>query len=219
MLGTILGATDQAFEDRKRQSIGERIRSDFTTVAWVLIPVAVGINVVGGTLTNVLRIPLFLDVIGTILLAILAGPFVAIVGGVLTNVVLSFTASPTFLPFGLVQAAIAIVVGYMALLGWFRVQESSDYLWIVVAALVVTATAVVTSAPIVVLVFGGVTGGPTSVITGFFLATGQQLLESVLATQFIVEPIDKIASVFIAYFIAKSVPERYRPSFGQRAVE
>lgn len=210
---------DEAFEERAERSIVDRIKNDFTTVAWVLIPVAVGVNVVGGTLTNVLRIPLFLDVIGTVLLAILAGPFVAVVGGVLTNVVLSFTASPTLLPFGLVQAAIALVAGYMALLGWFRVEEQRDYLMVFVAAMVVMMTAIVTSAPIVVLVFGGVTGGPTSVITGFFLATGQQLLESVLATQFITEPIDKTISVFVAYFVAKSVPERYRPSFGQRAVK
>lgn len=213
-----MATTERTFTERKERSLADRIRDDFTTVAWVLIPVAVGINVVGGTLTNVLRIPLYLDMIGTILLAVLAGPYVAIVGGVLTNVVLSFTASPTLLPFGLVQAAAALAIGYVAVRGWFRVNETRDYAKLVGAALLLTLVAVFTSAPIVVLVFGGVTGGPTSVITGFFLATGEELLTSVLATQFIVEPIDKIASVFIAYFIAKSVPERYRPSFGQKAV-
>jgi energy-coupling factor transport system substrate-specific component len=211
--------TADPFRERKERSFVERIRDDFTTVAWVLIPVAVGINVIGGTLTNVLRIPLFLDVIGTILLAILAGPWVAVVGGALTNVVLSFTASPTLLPFALVQIAIGLVVGYFALKGWFRVTEAVGYWKLLVVALAVMATAVVVSAPIVVLVFGGVTGGPTSVITGFFLATGQELLTSVLATQFITEPIDKIVSVAVAYAIATSVPERYRPSFGQRALE
>jgi energy-coupling factor transport system substrate-specific component len=133
--------------------------------------------------------------------------------------VLSFTASPTLLPFALVQIAIGLVVGYFALKGWFRVTEAVGYWKLLVVALAVMATAVVVSAPIVVLVFGGVTGGPTSVITGFFLATGQELLTSVLATQFITEPIDKIVSVAVAYAIATSVPERYRPSFGQRALE
>lgn len=209
---------DKGFADRKQSSFVQRAQSDFTTVAWVLIPVAVGINVIGGTLTNVLRIPLYLDMIGTILLALLAGPYVAVVGGLLTNVVLSFTASPTLLPFGLVQAAVALAVGFLAVRGWFRIQEGKGYLKLVGVALVITLIAVVVSAPIVVLVFGGVTGGPTSVVTGVFLATGQELITSVLATQFLIEPVDKTASVFIAYFIAKSVPERYRPSFGQKSI-
>jgi energy-coupling factor transport system substrate-specific component len=50
-----------------------RIASDFTTRAWVLIPVGVGINFVGGTLVTVLKLPIFLDTIGTILVALLAG--------------------------------------------------------------------------------------------------------------------------------------------------
>ncbi len=58
-----MATREQEFEDRKQSSFIKRAQSDFTTVAWVLIPVAVGINVIGGTLTNVLRIPLYLDMI------------------------------------------------------------------------------------------------------------------------------------------------------------
>jgi len=43
------------------------ISEDFTTRAWVLIPIGIGINVVGGYIAQVLRLPIFLDVIGTIL--------------------------------------------------------------------------------------------------------------------------------------------------------
>jgi energy-coupling factor transport system substrate-specific component len=48
-----------------------RIASDFTTRAWVLISAGVGINIVGGTLVTVLQLPIFLDAIGTILVALL----------------------------------------------------------------------------------------------------------------------------------------------------
>ncbi|TYL39415.1 ECF transporter S component [Natronococcus pandeyae] len=199
-------------------SWSERIAADFTTVAWVLIPIAVGINVVGSFIVGLLRIPLFLDVIGTILIAILAGPWVAVVAGVLTNVVLGVVRTPTLIPFALVQVGVALVVGYVALRGWFRIRESRDYVWLVAAGLLVTVTAVVISTPIAVLVFGGLTGSPTDVVVGFFLAAGAELFAAVLVAEFIYEPIDKIASVFIAYFIAQSIPERYLPSFGQLAL-
>ena len=61
---------------RAEGGLFSRIASDFTTRAWVLIPIGVGINFVGGTLVNVLQLPVFLDTIGTILVALLAGPWV-----------------------------------------------------------------------------------------------------------------------------------------------
>lgn len=209
----------EALEQRAQMGWIERIKGDFTTIAWVLIPVAIAINVVGSFVVGLLRIPLFLDVIGTVMLAIIAGPWVAIVAGALTNVVLGFVRSPTFIPFGLVQVAIALVVGYIALRGWFRIQEAKDYVWLAAAGVLVALTAVIVSTPIAVWLFGGLTGNPVDVVTGFFLATGSGIFEAVLAQGFITESVDKIASVVIAYFIAVSIPERYRPSFGQMVLK
>lgn len=202
-----------ATESSTRERMGE-----FTTLAWVLIPVAVGINVVGGALTNALRIPLFLDAIGTLLLAILAGPLVAAVGGILTNVVLSVVRSPTMLPFALTQAAMALVAGYLAMRGWFIIRENRDYVKLAGVAIAVAATSVLASWPILVWLFGGITGTAPDLVVAAFLASGFSVELAVLGSQLVMEPVDKVASVVIAYFIAKSVPERYRPSFGQRAL-
>lgn len=197
----------------------QRIREDFTTVAWVLIPVGVGINVVGGTVVNALRLPVFMDVIGTMLVAILAGPFVGVVTGVLTNVILGVTASPTSIPYGLTNAAIALVVGFMAMRGWFGLEEAMEYWRLVAAGIIVAIVATIVSAPITVILFGGITGGPTSVVTGFFLATGQEIWSAVVSSSLVIEPFDKTISVVVAYAIARSVPERYRPERGQDALE
>lgn len=199
-------------------TLRDRLSARFTTLAWVLIPVAVGINVVGGALTNVLRIPLFLDVIGTLLLAILAGPLVAAVGGILTNVVLTVVRSPTMLPFAATSAAIGLVAGYLAMRGWFRMNRSRDYSKLAGVAVAVAATSVLVSWPILVYLFGGITGTAPDLIVGAFLAAGFNTELAVLGSQLVMEPVDKVASVVIAYVIATSVPERYRPSFGQRAL-
>jgi energy-coupling factor transport system substrate-specific component len=82
-----------------------------------------------------------------------------------------------------VNVAIGLIAGFLALRGWFK-----TYPKIVASGLIIMLTGVVLSAPIVVLVFGGVTSSPTrSALTAFFLATGREIWGSVFATGVIVE--------------------------------
>jgi energy-coupling factor transport system substrate-specific component len=190
-----------------------RIASDFTTRAWVLIPVGVGINFVGGTLVSVLKLPIFLDTIGTILVALLAGPWVAALTGLVTNLVL-VVSDPTLIAFAPVNVAIGLIAGFLALNGWFK-----TYPKIVASGLIIMLTGVILSAPIVVLAFGGVTSSPSrSALTAFFLATGGSIWQSVFTTGVIVEIVDKMISVFVAVFVARAVPERYRPQKAQQTI-
>lgn len=208
-----MSQTDQA------DGFVEQIQNDFTTEAWVLIPVGVGINVVGGTIIQTLRVPLFMDVIGTMLVAILAGMWVAAVAGGLTNVVLGFTSGPQLIPFALVNIAIALLVGYMADRGWFEIEEPIEYWRILVGGIIIAFVATFVGAPIAVYVFGGVTPGTQGAITAYFLASGNEIWTSVISASFVTEPIDKTASLLIAYFIAQSVPARYLPRHGKEALE
>lgn len=211
--------TAERSEPAAEPSLTERISEDFTTVAWVLIPIGVGINVVGGTLTGILRIPLFLDVIGTILVAILAGPWVAVITGGLTNVLLSFTKSPTYLPFALTNIGIALAAGYLAKKGMFQIHETVEYWKLIAGGIFIAIVSTIISTPISVGLFGGITGDPTNVVAAFFLATGSSLIEAVLSQQLIVSPIDKTISVIVAYFIATSIPSRYRTDRADEALE
>ena len=47
--------------------------------------------------------PLFLDMIGTIVIACLSGPWVSALCGLLTNVFLALVANPVYLPYSLVR--------------------------------------------------------------------------------------------------------------------
>ena len=53
----------------RKLSFWEGIKAQFSTKCLVLIPIAVGINLIGGTLCSALKLPLFLDMIGTIVVA------------------------------------------------------------------------------------------------------------------------------------------------------
>ena len=60
---------------RSRRASFASISSQFDTRTLVLMPIAIAINIIlGATVANALKIPIYLDSIGTILVAALAGP-------------------------------------------------------------------------------------------------------------------------------------------------
>lgn len=179
------------------------IRADFNLIALLLIPVGVAINLVGFQITNLLRLPIFLDAIGTILIGVIAGPWVALSAGLVTNLI-NAIFNPTFLPYALTSMAIGLVVGYLA-----KYRMFTNVWKVVISGLIVTLVAMVVSAPITVYVYGGAGGSGASLLTATFLAAGQQLWTAVLSSSLISEIADKVISVFICYFIVKGMSERY----------
>ena len=107
----------------RKLSFWEGIKAQFSTKCLVLIPIAVGINLIGGTLCSALKLPLFLDMIGTIVVACLSGPWVAALTGLLTNLFLALVANPVYLPYAAVSVLCGLVVGYMVKAGLLVVPE------------------------------------------------------------------------------------------------
>lgn len=179
-----------------------------STMAWILIPVGVGINLAGHFIAQALRLPIFLDVIGTIIVGVLAGPLAGALAGLVTNVAAALILTPTWLPYAIVNILIGVAAGYLARAGWF-----DDVPRTIGSGLILSVIGIVVSAPITVFVFGGVTGSGSDIIRGALIATGRQLMETVLTTSVIFEPIDKILSALVAYAIVRNLPDRYRRQF------
>ena len=78
------------------------IKDDFSMMAILTIPVCVAVNFVGGQLASLLKLPMYLDVIGTIFSGMLCGPWVAAVVGAITNLLTSI-ANPVNLPLSLIH--------------------------------------------------------------------------------------------------------------------
>lgn len=204
------GATTNTNSTGRIERFQDSISEDFTTTTWVLIPLGIGINAIGGFIASTLKLPLFLDNIGTILIGILAGPWAAALTGGLANIVQAMLGNPVQLAFMPVPVAIGLVTGFLARGGWFNSLKK-----VIVPAIILTVVATLIATPIVVLVFGGVTSSGTSLVTATLVATGRSLVESAATAQLAVEFVDKGGSAFAAYFIGKSVPTRYLPPQGQ----
>jgi hypothetical protein len=118
------------------------ITRQFDTRTIVLIPIAIAINIIlGQTVSAALKIPIYLDSIGTILVGVLAGPIPGLVTGLLANLIWTYVLpaplqSPYAAPFAVVAAEIGFLAGIFGQLGWFRSRANASGQQLVTAAVI-----------------------------------------------------------------------------------
>ncbi len=179
----------------------------FTTRVWALMPLAVAVNVVMGKMVALLRIPLYLDSVGTILTAALCGPLPGALVG-LTSIGVFALTQPTFFPFIGTAVALGLMAGWLAPRGFFSSPQAAA-----VAGLFVGTVAAVLSAPVSAYVFGGVTGGGTDLVVAFFRSSGRSKLEASLAQGLLSDPIDKMVTFGLVQMLLARLPLRFRQGF------
>lgn len=184
------------------------IKDDFSMLALLIIPVGVAVNFVGGQLASLLKLPMYLDTIGTIFAAMLCGPWVGAVTGALTNVVTGI-ANPVNFAFIPVNIIAGLVTGFLARAKMFSVW----WKWIL-SMLIMAAVSIISSAPIVVLVYGGVTGSGTSLITAAAMAAGANIWAAFFGTEGIFTVLDRVISFVICWAVIKVIPARTLVKFG-----
>jgi energy-coupling factor transport system substrate-specific component len=120
----------------------DSISSQFDTRTIVLIPIAIAINIIlGQTVAAALKIPIYLDSIGTILVGVLAGPFAGALTGGLTNLIWTYVLpapfhSDTAAPFFIVAVEIGLFAGVFGRLGFFRSRPNTAPERLIVGAVV-----------------------------------------------------------------------------------
>ncbi|MCO5185590.1 MAG: ECF transporter S component [Anaerolineae bacterium] len=185
----------------------ENIRKDFTTITWVMIPVAIAVNVVIGQLVVLLKLPVYLDSIGTVLVGLLAGPWAGALTGILSNLVWSITG---LFPQAWAWIPVAAVIGIMAGLFGRRFKQLG---WWLIGGLLTGIIAALLSAPISAAVFGGVTGTGQDFLVGFFRATGASILEATFGQGIVSDPLDKTITFLIVYLVVRALPARFLDRF------
>jgi energy-coupling factor transport system substrate-specific component len=185
-----------------------RMQKDFSTMTWVLIPVAIAINIAIGQIVVTLKLPVFLDSIGTVLVAVVCGPWAGALTGTLSNIIWGLAIDPNAFPWFPVAFFIGLVSGLMANAGWFK-----SWWKVVVTGFVVALASATASTPIAVYLYGGITASGSSFITAYLLQTGQGVLQAVLSTGFLVEPVDKITTAMLAFAIIQGLSRRFVARF------
>ena len=181
----------------------EKFSKTFSTVTLALIAFAIVLNMAIGQLVSLLKLPLFLDSIGTILVGILAGPLAGGVTGLLTNLIWGLISSPVAAAFSPVAMVIGIVAGLCAKYGLFQTWWK-----VIIAGVIITVFNAIVAVPIRLYMFGGITGSGADFMTAYMLALGKDLFGSVVVTVFTSNLLDKVVTALIAWGIVKALPER-----------
>jgi hypothetical protein len=266
------------------------VARQFTTRVIVLMPVAIAINIVlGYTVQSGLKLPIYLDSIGTILVGVLGGPLPGLCTGALSNLIWQYApgigSGSQIGPFAITAAAIGLLAGVWGQLGLFRprrgrglntvaavvavvligalalytytrafsspdqfnnnvfgnsaitIDQSRLFFLAVMAVFVSLVTwalvlrrdvgavfaisaglftgivAAVISAPIYAFFYGGLSGSGTDAIVAAFRAGGDSLYQSTLKQGLLSDPIDKMITTFVVFFIVGSLSRRFVARF------
>lgn len=173
-----------------------------STAAIVLIPAAVGINYVGKLFAELLKLPLWLDSIGTILASLLAGPVVGMIAGIINNIIYGLTVGPISFVYAITSGAIGLMAGIMAYRGWISGAGKA-----LAAGLLIGIAAAAISTPINMIFWEGQTGNAAGdFVFGYMLNQGLPLWAASFCDSIVVDLPDKVVTVFISYLIVRGLP-------------
>ena len=145
VIGFLVYALIEWLQTRRFDSISRQ----FDTRTIVLMPLAIAFNIIlGQAVASALKIPIYLDSIGTILVGALAGPIPGALTGLLSNLLWSYVVppplnSPVAGAFAIVAAIIGLLAGTYARLGWLRPRPDTPTQKLIVGGGIAVALIVV----------------------------------------------------------------------------
>lgn len=179
----------------------QKIKKNLSTYQVSIIALGVVLNVVGAFIALILRLPIYLDSIGTIFIACLLGPKY----GVLTGILGSFVSGITFDIYSLfiipVQISTGLISGIMFKKGYLNGYK----IFLGVMAFAIPTS--ILSAIIVSIVFQGVTSSGSSYIVQILSTFGISKFVGVFLTQVLTDYIDKFIAVLIVKYVISLIPK------------
>ncbi len=168
---------------------------------FLFIPIGILLNLLGAFANSALKLPLFLDSTGTFLGAVTLGPWIGAAVGFIANLIIGLVHTPVAIPFGIVNAVIGLVAGYIA-----KTRGFEDYLTPVIAAMILSILCPVIATPIAVYLFGGVTGGSIDTYVSILMESGNRIFSSAFLVRIAANLADKLISAFAVMIVIRQLP-------------
>jgi energy-coupling factor transport system substrate-specific component len=194
------------------------VQGEFTTPTIVLMAAAIAINIaVGYLVQTVLRLPIYLDSVGTVIVGALAGPWAGLATGFLANLIWGFTIGPnTIAPFAITAAVIGFMAGIFGRRGIFASSGSPRTgIYSALAGGLTGIVAAIVSAPIAFFVFGGTTGSGTDALVVLFRGIFDNAFAATFAQGVVSDPLDKLVTFLIVWALLLAVPLTVKTTFPQ----
>lgn len=168
-----------------------------------LIPTAVAINLVVGQLASELALPVYLDTLGTSLVAVLDGLSGGLLVGTLGQLLSGMLRGYVWLAFTPIQWLIAALAAIAAARGGFG-STSRSAAWGAACGVACGLT----SATISYTLFGGVTATGVTAVGALFRSAGFSLAAAVTTASMLTDILDKTISFILLGILLRSLPLR-----------
>ena len=150
-----------------------------------IMSIAVVLNIIGAFIAVALKLPIFIDTIGTFLSAFLFGP----IGGMLTGIVTSLINGLTFDPYSLYFIPVQVIIGLVAGICYKKNLFKGKFL--ILGIIITTVMGSLMASLISAFVFGGITSSGTSFIVMYLKEAGVNIVASIFSTQILFDLLDK----------------------------
>jgi len=179
-----------------------RLLKDELSIKLIVIGIIVNFGI--AALVSVLKLPLYLDAIGTILITLMLGWRAGVIAGIVGFTLMTITGiGPYHIYFIGTQAVIALVTHFMASKKMFN-----SVVKVVITGILMGLIAAIVSAPVITYHFGGVEGNGAGLVTAFLIKTGNTIMESVVYKGLSVEPLDKTIQCLLVFFTIKALSKK-----------
>ena len=166
--------------------------------------IAIAINYVGANIALFLRLPLYLDTIGTLLVAVVFGPWLGAAAAIISALLSWMTMDIFSLYFSPVAIIVAVIAGFL-------VKKNSKVTSLIWKSLLVSLPGTIVSSAITVILFHGITSSGSSLLAQFLHSMGVDMTTSLVLVQESTDYIDRLLSLIIVIAVVKSL-KKYTPS-------
>jgi len=184
--------------------MGGNIMRNRKIVVMIFCALAIAMNIVLGIITSSLKLPLYLDTIGTIFVAVYFGPWYGATVGALTNILTGIISNPKDIPFLLVSVAVGLIVGFIAKKFNFGLASA------VVTGLILSVVCPLIGTPIGIWVYGGLTGTGTDFLFMWLQEVGNNIFVSSFVAKVLNNILDKVGSCILVWVLIASLPKQFK---------
>ncbi|HEO7233804.1 TPA: ECF transporter S component [Streptococcus agalactiae] len=156
------------------------------------ISIAIAINLIGANLALFLRLPIYIDTIGTLLIAVILGPWYAASTAFLSALINWMTTDIFSLYYSPVAIVVAIITGILIK----RNCKPSSLLW---KSLIISLPGTIIASVITVILFKGITSSGSSIIAQFLHGIGLDMTSSLILVQVGTDYIDRLISLILVF--------------------
>lgn len=169
-----------------------------------LIALGITLNYVGGFLALSLKLPIYLDTIGTLTISAFLGPFYGAITGFFSGLISGITTDIYALYFSPVQIITGLLGGFLFHRHYFKKCK------LPLGIFILTLPATTISSIIAAYLFNGITSSGSSLIVQLLHQLGLNMPLSVFLVQIVTDYLDRLIGISIVLVILKTTPLSFK---------